>query len=273
MRSWSAAATSPTASSNASRPRRPPTAGDQKGSGHADRHRALSGVHRPGRRRALRGPAAAARGRGALRRGGARTGRRRQRGAVPRRHPQLRRDPGTGHRAGAWLRSADRDDDGRPAADRLAAAGARDDAMDDVGLHRGDDPRRRGHPGRAAGDHPLDDAAWAGRHGRQAAARGTDRARRQGRHRRRRLRRPRPRPVAGRPDRRPGAGRDDPALHRVRPAAAVRRRPPSKASKTVIGNARTLGRKIAINPSEARAVPTIAWRRTVDTFRKRKGLS
>lgn len=48
---------------------------------------------------------------------------------------------------------------------------------------------------------------------------------------------------------------------------------PSKASKTVIGNARTLGRKIAINPSEARAVPTIAWRRTVDTFRKRKGLS
>jgi hypothetical protein len=48
---------------------------------------------------------------------------------------------------------------------------------------------------------------------------------------------------------------------------------PSKASKTVIGNARTLGRKIAVNPSEARAVPTIAWRRTVDTFRKRKGLS
>src|SRR5918994_1582663 len=103
--------------------------------------------------------------------------------------------------------------------------------MDDGGLHRGDDPGRRGHPGRAAGDHPLDDAAWAGRHGRQAAARGTDRARRQGRHRGRRLRRPRPRPVAGRPDRRPGAGRDDPALHRVRPAAAVRRRPPQQGQQ------------------------------------------
>ena len=169
--------------------------------------------------------------RGALRRRGARTGRRRQRGAVPRRHPQLRRDPGTGHRAGAWLRSADRDDDGRPAADRLAAAGARDDAMDDVGLHRGDDPGRRGHPGRAAGDDPLDDAVWAGRHGRQATARGTDRARRQGRHRGRRVGRPRPRPVAGRRDRRPGAGRDDPALHRVRPAAAVPRRPPEQGQQ------------------------------------------
>jgi transcriptional regulator GlxA family with amidase domain len=44
---------------------------------------------------------------------------------------------------------------------------------------------------------------------------------------------------------------------------------PSKASKTVLGNARALGRKIAINPSEARAVPTVAWRRTLDRFRNR----
>jgi transcriptional regulator GlxA family with amidase domain len=48
---------------------------------------------------------------------------------------------------------------------------------------------------------------------------------------------------------------------------------PSKASKTVIGNARTLGRKVALNPTEARAVPRIAWQRALDSFRKRKGLS
>ena len=48
---------------------------------------------------------------------------------------------------------------------------------------------------------------------------------------------------------------------------------PSKASKTVIANARTLGRRIAVNPSEARAVPAIAWQRVVGTFRTRKGLS
>jgi transcriptional regulator GlxA family with amidase domain len=44
---------------------------------------------------------------------------------------------------------------------------------------------------------------------------------------------------------------------------------PSKASKTVVGNARTLGRKIAVNPSELRAVPTIAWRRALNGFRTR----
>jgi transcriptional regulator GlxA family with amidase domain len=48
---------------------------------------------------------------------------------------------------------------------------------------------------------------------------------------------------------------------------------PSKASKTVVANARTLGRKIALNPSELRAVPTIAWRRMLSQFRKRRGLS
>jgi transcriptional regulator GlxA family with amidase domain len=44
---------------------------------------------------------------------------------------------------------------------------------------------------------------------------------------------------------------------------------PSKASRTVVANAKALGRKIAINPSEARAVPTVAWRRTLDRFRNR----
>ena len=44
---------------------------------------------------------------------------------------------------------------------------------------------------------------------------------------------------------------------------------PSKASKTVVDNARTLGRRIAVNPSELRAVPTIAWRRALDKFRAR----
>jgi transcriptional regulator GlxA family with amidase domain len=45
---------------------------------------------------------------------------------------------------------------------------------------------------------------------------------------------------------------------------------PSKASKTVVDNARTLGRKIALNPSEMRAVPTIIWRRVLDQFRKQR---
>jgi transcriptional regulator GlxA family with amidase domain len=44
---------------------------------------------------------------------------------------------------------------------------------------------------------------------------------------------------------------------------------PSKASKTVIADAKALGRKIALNPSELRAVPTIAWRRALDGFRAR----
>jgi transcriptional regulator GlxA family with amidase domain len=48
---------------------------------------------------------------------------------------------------------------------------------------------------------------------------------------------------------------------------------PSKASRTVVGDAKKLGRRIGLNSSEARAVPKLAWRRTVDTFRKRKGLS
>ena len=47
---------------------------------------------------------------------------------------------------------------------------------------------------------------------------------------------------------------------------------PSKASGTVVGNASKLGRKIALNPSEIRAVPAIAWRRALGAFRKRRGL-
>jgi putative intracellular protease/amidase len=35
----------------------------------------------------------------------------------------------------------------------------------------------------------------------------------------------------------------------------------SKVSKAVVGNAKTLGLRVGLNPSEARAVPTIAWQR------------
>lgn len=48
---------------------------------------------------------------------------------------------------------------------------------------------------------------------------------------------------------------------------------PSKASKTVVGNATALGRKIALNRSEVGAVATIAWRRVLSTFRNRSGRS
>jgi transcriptional regulator GlxA family with amidase domain len=48
---------------------------------------------------------------------------------------------------------------------------------------------------------------------------------------------------------------------------------PSKASKAVVANAKTLGRRIALNPSEVRTVPAVAWQRVVNRFRKRRGLS
>lgn len=48
---------------------------------------------------------------------------------------------------------------------------------------------------------------------------------------------------------------------------------PSKASETVVAKAKALGRKIAVNPSEMRAVATIAWRRALTKFRNRRGLS
>jgi transcriptional regulator GlxA family with amidase domain len=48
---------------------------------------------------------------------------------------------------------------------------------------------------------------------------------------------------------------------------------PSKASKSVIDNARALLREEALNPSEMRAVPTIAWQRVVNRFRTWRGLS
>jgi transcriptional regulator GlxA family with amidase domain len=44
---------------------------------------------------------------------------------------------------------------------------------------------------------------------------------------------------------------------------------PSKASKAVVDNAKALGRKIALNPSELQAVPTVAWRRALNGFRAR----
>jgi transcriptional regulator GlxA family with amidase domain len=48
---------------------------------------------------------------------------------------------------------------------------------------------------------------------------------------------------------------------------------PTKASKTVVADARKLGRRIGLNPSEVRAVATVAWQRALGTFRKRRGLS
>jgi transcriptional regulator GlxA family with amidase domain len=48
---------------------------------------------------------------------------------------------------------------------------------------------------------------------------------------------------------------------------------PSKASTSVVDNARALLRKEALNPSELRAVPTIAWQRMLHKFRTRRGLS
>jgi putative intracellular protease/amidase len=44
---------------------------------------------------------------------------------------------------------------------------------------------------------------------------------------------------------------------------------PSKASPEVLSKAKALSRKVAVNPSEARAIATIAWRRTLARFRKR----
>jgi transcriptional regulator GlxA family with amidase domain len=44
---------------------------------------------------------------------------------------------------------------------------------------------------------------------------------------------------------------------------------PTKASKAVVDDAKALGRKIALNPSELRAVPTVAWRRALNGFRAR----
>jgi transcriptional regulator GlxA family with amidase domain len=48
---------------------------------------------------------------------------------------------------------------------------------------------------------------------------------------------------------------------------------PSRASRTVVDSASRLGRKIALNPSEIRAVPAIAWRRALGAFRQRSGLA
>jgi transcriptional regulator GlxA family with amidase domain len=45
---------------------------------------------------------------------------------------------------------------------------------------------------------------------------------------------------------------------------------PSKASEPVLGRAKTLLRKTALNPTEIRAYPAIAWQRAVAQFRKRR---
>jgi transcriptional regulator GlxA family with amidase domain len=48
---------------------------------------------------------------------------------------------------------------------------------------------------------------------------------------------------------------------------------PSKASEPVLAAARKLSRQIGFNPSEVRAMSTIAWRRMLTKFRERRGLS
>jgi transcriptional regulator GlxA family with amidase domain len=48
---------------------------------------------------------------------------------------------------------------------------------------------------------------------------------------------------------------------------------PSKASAAVLANAKALSRRIAANPAEARAIPTIAWRRVIDRVRARRTLT
>jgi transcriptional regulator GlxA family with amidase domain len=47
---------------------------------------------------------------------------------------------------------------------------------------------------------------------------------------------------------------------------------PSKASKAVVSEAKALGRKIAVNGSEVRAIPVVVWRRVLGKFRRRHGL-
>jgi transcriptional regulator GlxA family with amidase domain len=42
---------------------------------------------------------------------------------------------------------------------------------------------------------------------------------------------------------------------------------PSKASKAVTDRANALGRKVAMNPTEVRAIATVAWRRAIGRFR------
>jgi transcriptional regulator GlxA family with amidase domain len=44
---------------------------------------------------------------------------------------------------------------------------------------------------------------------------------------------------------------------------------PEKASQAVLDRATRLGRKIAVNPTEARSIATIAWRRAIAAFRGR----
>ena len=47
---------------------------------------------------------------------------------------------------------------------------------------------------------------------------------------------------------------------------------PSKSDAAVVTAAKALGRRIAVNPSELRAIPVVAWRRALGRFRKRRGL-
>ncbi|MEV0713788.1 DJ-1/PfpI family protein [Asanoa sp. NPDC050611] len=45
---------------------------------------------------------------------------------------------------------------------------------------------------------------------------------------------------------------------------------PSKADKAVLARANALSRSLAMNPAELRAIPKVAWRRTIDRVRSRR---
>ena len=185
---------------------------------------------------------------------------RRQRRAVPRRHPQLRRDarpdlvlvPGSGPRTATNAADTERPDG-------FARCTRR---------HSG---RRRSAPARiwpppaswtAARDHPLVRAIRTGRARRPAPARRADRPRRQGGHRSRRVGRHRPRAVAGR--RIAGRQRAETVQLYIEydPHPPFDAGNPSKASATVLADAKALSRKIAVSRPEGRAIATLAWRRT-----------
>jgi transcriptional regulator GlxA family with amidase domain len=48
---------------------------------------------------------------------------------------------------------------------------------------------------------------------------------------------------------------------------------PAKADKATFDRASALSRRIAVNPSELRGVATVAWRRAIDGFRRRRKVS
>jgi transcriptional regulator GlxA family with amidase domain len=48
---------------------------------------------------------------------------------------------------------------------------------------------------------------------------------------------------------------------------------PSKAGAAVLASTKALSRRIAVNPADVRAIPTVAWRRVIDRVRARRKLT